>query len=81
MIETIRENMEGNTPEQNKGSQLAEVPQGSVCHPPDGIIKQMFSYNIPKNMSIGLDNVADDLAIYGPPVSRLKGAYFQGYYN
>ena len=25
-------------------------------------------------MRIGLDNVADALAIYGPPVSRLKGA-------
>ena len=24
-------------------------------------------------MSIGLDKVADALAIYGPPVSRLKG--------
>ena len=34
----------------------------------------MVSDNIPKNMTIGLDNVADAPAIYGPPVSRLKGA-------
>ena len=34
----------------------------------------MVSDNIPENMCIGLDNVADALAIYGPPVSRLKAA-------
>ena len=34
----------------------------------------MVSDNIPKNMPIGLNNVADALAIYGPPVSRPKGA-------
>ena len=34
----------------------------------------MVSDNIPKNMPIGLNNVADALAIYGPHVSSLKGA-------
>ena len=34
----------------------------------------MVSDNIPKNMPIGIDNVAGALAIYGTPVSRLKGA-------
>ena len=73
MIETVRKNMGGNTPEHIKGAQLARVAQGRVCHPPDGVLKQMVSDNIPKNMPIGLDNVDDDLAIYSPPVSRVKG--------
>ena len=34
----------------------------------------MVSDNIPENMPIGLDNVADAHAIYGLPVPRLKGA-------
>ena len=34
----------------------------------------MVSDNIPENIPIGLDNVADALAIYCTPVSRLKGA-------
>ena len=77
MVETVRGNMGGNTPEQIKGAQLARVAQGCVGHPPDGVhgvLKQMVSDNIPENMTIGLDNVADALAIYGPPLSRLKGA-------
>ena len=74
IIETVRRNMVGNTPEQIKGDQLVRVAQGSVGHPPDGVLKQMVSDNIPENMPIGLDNVADALAIYGPPVSRLKGS-------
>ena len=65
--------MGSNTPEQIKGAQLTRVAQGRVGHPPDGVLKQMVSDNIPKNMPIGLDNVADALAIYGTPVSRLKG--------
>ena len=66
--------MGGNTPEHIKGTQLARVAQGHVVHPPSRVLKQMVSDNIFKNMPIGLDNVADTLAIYGPPVSRLKGA-------
>ena len=65
--------MGGNTPEKIKGAQLSRVAQGRVGHPPDGVLKQMVSENIPEDMPIGLDNVADNLAIYGPPVSRLKG--------
>ena len=34
----------------------------------------MVSDDIPKNIPIGLDNFTYALAIYGPPVSRLKGA-------
>ena len=66
--------MGGNTPEHIKGDQLARAAQGRVGHPPGVVLKQMVSDNMPKNMPIGLDNVADALAIYGPPVSRLKGA-------
>ena len=36
------------------------------------VLKQMVSDNIPKKMPIGLEIVADALAIYGHPVSRLK---------
>ena len=74
MIETVRKNMGGHTPEHIKGAQLARVAQGRVGRPPDGVLRQMVSDNIPENMCIGLDNVADALVIYGPPVSRLKGA-------
>ena len=74
MIETVQKSMGGNTPEHIKGDQLARAAQGRVGHPPGGVIKQMISDNIPENMPIGLDNIADALAIYGPPVSRLKGA-------
>ena len=74
MIETVRENMGGRTSEQIKAARLARVAQGRVVHPLDGVLKQMVSDNIPKNMPIGLDNVAYALAIYSPPVSRLKGA-------
>ena len=74
MIETVRKNMGGNTPDQTKGDQLARVEHGRLGHPPDRVLKQMVSDNIPENMTIGLDNVADALAIYGPPVSRSKGA-------
>ena len=73
MIETVRKNMRGHTSEQIKGAHLSRVAQGRVGHPLDGVIKQMVCDNIPKNMPIGIDNVADALAIYGPPVSRLKG--------
>ena len=66
--------MGGNTPEQIKGYQLARVAQGRLGHPPDGILKQMVSDNIPENMPIGIDNVSDAIAIYGPPASRFKGA-------
>ena len=66
--------MGGNTPEQIKGDQLARVAQGRVGTTPDGVLKQMVSDNIPENMLIGLDNVADALAIHGLPISRLKGA-------
>ena len=65
--------MGGHTPEQIKGAQLARLAQGHVGHPPYGVLKQMVSDNIPENMPIGLDNVADSLAIYGPHVSSLKG--------
>ena len=34
----------------------------------------MVSDNIPENMPIGINNVADALSIYGLPVSRLEGA-------
>ena len=78
MIEIIRKNMGVNTPETLKGSQLARVAQGRVGNPPDGVLKKMVSYNIPKNMPIGINNVTDALAIYGPPVSRLKGAKTRG---
>ena len=74
MIETVRKSIGGNTPEKTKGAHLARVAQGRVGHPPDGVLKQMVSDNIPEHITIGLDNVADDFAIYGPPVSRLKGA-------
>ena len=74
MIETVRENMGGNTPEKIKGAQLARIAQGCVVLPTDGVLKQMVTDNTPENMPIGLDNVADALAIYGPHVSRLKGA-------
>ena len=74
MIEASRKSMRGNTPEQIKGAQLARVVQGRVGHPPDGVLKKMVRENIPKNIPIGLNNVADALAIYGPPVSMLKGA-------
>ena len=74
MIETVRKNMGGSTPEQIKGAQLARVSQVCVGHPPDGVLKQMVSDNTPENMPIGLDNVADALAVYGPPASRFKGA-------
>ena len=66
--------MGGNTSEQIKGAHLDRVAQERVGHPPDGVLKQMVSNNIPKNMPIGLDSVADALAVYGTPVSRLKGA-------
>ena len=66
--------MGGNNPEQIKGAQLARVAQVRVGHPPDRVLKQIVSDNIPKNIPIGLDNVADAIAIYGPPISRLKGA-------
>ena len=72
IIETVRKNMGGHTPEQIKGAHLARLVQGRVWHPPDRVLRQMVSDNIPENMPIGLDNVADDLAIYGPSVSRLK---------
>ena len=65
--------MGSHTPEQIKGDQLARVAQGRVGHPPEGVLNKMVSDNIPENMPIGLDNVVDALAIYGPPVSRLKG--------
>ena len=58
--------MGGNTPEQIKGAQLARVAQGRVGYPPDGVLKQMDSDYIPKNMPIGLDNVADALALPWP---------------
>ena len=74
MIETVQKNMGCNTTEQIKGDQLARLAQGCVGHPQDGVLKQTVSDNIPENMPIGIDNVADALAIYGPPVSRLKGA-------
>ena len=74
MIETVHKNMGYHTPDQIKGAQLVRAAHGRVVHPPDGVIKQMVSDNIPKNMPIGIDNVADALAIYGSPVSRLKGA-------
>ena len=74
MIETFRKHMGGNTPEQIKGDQVARVAQGRVGRPPYGVLKQMVSDNIPENMPIGINNVTDALAIYGPPVSRLKGA-------
>ena len=74
MIETVQKNMGGNTPDQIKGAQLARVAQGRVGHTPDGVLKKIFSDNIPENMLIGIDNFADSLAICGPPVSRLKGA-------
>ena len=45
MIETVRKNMGGNTPEQIKGYQMARVAQGCVGHPPDGVLKQMVSDN------------------------------------
>ena len=64
--------MGGKTPEQIKGDQMDRVAQGRVGHPPDGVLKQMVSDNTPKNMPNGIDNVADALAIYGPPISRLK---------
>ena len=73
IIKTVRKNMGGHTPEQTKGVQLDRVVQGSIGHPLKGVLKQMIIDNIPKNMPIGTDNVADALAIYGPPGSRLKG--------
>ena len=39
MIETVQENMGGNTPEQIKGAKLARVSQGHVGHPPDGVLQ------------------------------------------
>ena len=66
--------MGGNTTDQTKGDHLDRVAQGRVGPPPDGVLKQMVSDNIPKNMPIGLNNIADALAIYGPPIYRLKGA-------
>ena len=66
--------MGDHTLEQIKGDQLARVAQGFVGHPLDGVLRQMVSYNIPENMSIGIDNVVDALAIYDTPVFRLKGA-------
>ena len=74
MIETAYKNTGGNSTEQIKGAQLARVAQGCAGHPPDGVLKKTVRDDIPKNMPIGLDNVADALVIYGPPVSRLKGA-------
>ena len=74
IIETFRKNMEGHTPEQIKGAQLARIAQGRVNHPPNGVLTQMVSDNIPNNMPIGINNVADALSIYGLPVSRLEGA-------
>ena len=52
---------------------MARVAQVRVGHPPDGLLKQIVSDNIPKDIHVGIDNVADALAIYGTPVSRLKG--------
>ena len=66
--------MGGHTTENIKGAHLARVAQGRVGHPPDRVLKQIVSDNIPENMPIGIDNITDALAIYGPPVSRLKGA-------
>ena len=53
---------------------MSRVAQVCIGRPPDRVLKQMLSDNIPKNMPIGFDNVADALAIFGPPVSRLKWA-------
>ena len=47
MIETVRKNMGGNTTEQVKGAQLDRVAQVRVGHPPDRLLKQMVSDNIP----------------------------------
>ena len=66
MIETVRKHIGGNTQEQIKGDWLARVAQGRVVRPPDGVLKQMVSDNIPEDMPIGLDSVSDALAIYGP---------------
>ena len=73
MIETIRTDMGVHTPEKIKGDQMSRVAQGRVGRPPDGVLRQMVSDNIPENMPISIDNIADALAICGPPVSRLKG--------
>ena len=48
MIETVRKNMGDHTPEKIKGAKLARVAQGRVGHPPDRVLKQMVSDNIPK---------------------------------
>ena len=48
IIETVRKNMGVHTPEHIKGDHLARVAQGCVGHPPDGVLKQMVSDNIPK---------------------------------
>ena len=74
MIKTVRKNMGGHTPDQTEGTKLARVAQGRVGNPPDGVLKQMVSDNIPENMPIGINNVSGALAIYDSPVSRLKGA-------
>ena len=45
MIETVRKNIGGKTPEQIKGAQMARVAQGRVGHQPDGVLKKMVSDN------------------------------------
>ena len=74
MIETVRKNVGVHTPYHIKGDHLDRVTQGRVGHPLDKVLKKMVSDNILENIPIGIDNVSNALAIYGPPASRLKWA-------
>ena len=74
LIETVRKNMAGFTPQEIEKAKLSRETQGRVGHPPDGVFKQMISEKEQKNNPVSLDDVANALAIFGANVNGLKWA-------
>ena len=66
LIETVRNNMEGFTPQEIEKAKLSRQTQGRVGHPPDGFFKHMIGEKELKNNPVSLHDVAHTLAILAP---------------
>ena len=73
MIETVRNNFENFTKEENEMVKLSRETQAINRHPPDSVFKQIVSEKNLKNYPVEVDDVSNANSIFGYNRDRLEG--------